>query len=193
VQETLSMFWFNSERWRSFHVGFARVRVLIVLLGLAPYLYFATARPLWPAAVVVALGELLQLWAAANLHKNEDLARRGPYAWVRNPMYVGRFIVGIGLSLALSLWWIALPVFAVVYAVYVHARVLREEDRLVEYLGDPYLDYCRQVGRWFPRRLPRLSEFASWSWSGVARNRQWRISLALIAVFALILVRRHYL
>jgi protein-S-isoprenylcysteine O-methyltransferase Ste14 len=187
------MHWFNAERWRGFHVAFARLRVLIVILGLAPYLYFATGAPLWPAALVVAAGELLQLWAAANLHKNEDLARRGPYAWVRNPMYVGRFIVGIGLSLALDLWWIALPVFAIIYVVYVRARVLREEERLVEYLGEPYVEFCRQVGRWFPRRIPAFSEFASWSWEGVRRNRQWRITLALIAVFGLIVLRRHYL
>lgn len=187
------MHWFNAERWRSFHVAFARLRIPIVVLGLVPYLYFATADPLWPAVLVAALGEFVQLWAAANLHKNEDLAVKGPYAWVRNPMYVGRFIVGVGLGLAIGLWWILLPVFIVVYALYVHARVLREEQRLVEYLGEPYVEYCRRAGRWFPRRIPRLSEFASWSWSGVRRNRQWRITLALVATFLLIIARQHYL
>lgn len=187
------MFWFNADRWRWVHVAFPKVRFLIVLLGLVPYLYFADGVPLWPGLAFVAAGELLQLWAAANLFKNESLAQRGPYAWGRNPMYSGRFLVGVGLALMLRLWWLMLPIFAVIYIVYVHARVLREEERLLEYLGEPYTEYCSRVGRWFPRRLPRLSEFVSWSWDGVARNRQWHVTLALVVVVLLVVARRQWL
>jgi len=184
------MHWFNAERLRPFHMAFARARVLLVILGLAPYLYFARGVPLWPAIAFLVVGELLQLWAAANLFKNEALAQTGPYAWVRNPMYIGRFLVGLGLGMALTFRWLVLPVFVVIYVVYVHARVLREEERLREYLGEPYIEYCGRVGRWFPRRIPRLGEFVSWSWASVARNHQLRVTVALAVVLLLVVARR---
>jgi len=187
------MHWFNTERWRPLHVGFAKVRLVLVLLGLIPYVYFAQGVPLWPALILVVLGELLQLWAAANLHKQEALAHTGPYAWVRNPMYTGRFVVGLGLGLALDPRWIVVPVFVVIYVLYAHARVLREEALLREQLGRPYAEYCQRVGRWFPRRLPALSEFVCWSWAGVIRNRQLRVTAGLLVVMLLVVARRELL
>jgi protein-S-isoprenylcysteine O-methyltransferase Ste14 len=184
------MHWFNTSRWRSFHVAFARLRILIVLLGLVPFFYLAKGPPLWLALVFMVPGELLQLWAAANLFKNEALAQTGPYAWIRNPMYVGRFLVGVGLTLIVAVWWWLLPVYVVIYAVYVHARVLREEGRLREYLGEPYVEYCSRVGRWLPRRLGRLHDSLSWSWENVRRNRQLRVTAALLVVLLLVVVRR---
>jgi len=187
------MYWFNADRWRWVHVAFPKVRALLLLVGLVPYLYFAQSVPLWPAIAFLVAGELLQLWAAANLFKNETLAQTGPYAWIRNPMYSGRFLVGVGLAVMLSLRWLMLPIFAVVYIVYVHARVLREEERLREYLGEPYTEYCRRVGRWFPRRFPRPAGLVSWSWASVARNHQLRVTLGLVIVVLLVVARRELL
>jgi len=184
------MQWLNDSRLRPLHVWFVRLRWVLVLVGLVPFLYLAEGVPLWPALAFLVPGELLQLWAAANLNKNENLAESGPYAWIRNPMYGGRFLVGCGLVLLLNVRWFVLPLYVIVYCLYAHSRVLREEDRLKVYLGDPYLDYCRRVNRWFPRWPRRGGRSLTWSWRSVLRNHQLRVTLALLVLLALTVARR---
>lgn len=187
------MYWFNERRWRWLHVLFAKWRVALVVLGLVPYLYLAQGGSLWAGLACLVPGELLQLWAAANLNKNEALADTGPYAWVRNPMYIGRLLVGVGLTLMVSVWWLLLPIFVMIYVLYVHARVLREEERLHSYLGDAYIEYCRRVGRWMPRVIPKLRQSLSWSWESVRRNHQLRVTAALALVVLMVIARRQLL
>ena len=71
-------------------------------------------------------GELIQLWSFASLDKNSDLAIRGPYALVRNPMYLGRYFILLGFLILLGAWWV-LVVYSVVYWFYMDTRVEREE------------------------------------------------------------------
>jgi len=72
----------------------------------------------------------------------------GPYAWVRNPMYLGHLIFFLGLAAVLRSW-IALAVFAF-HAVWFDLRVREDETRLLGLFGGPYLGYCKRVKRWIP-------------------------------------------
>ena len=78
----------------------------------------------------------------------DRIVDRGPYRWVRNPMYLGHLVFFAGLALALRSW-VALAVFAVP-AVWFDRRVREDEARLAERFGEPYRDYCRRVKRWIP-------------------------------------------
>ena len=140
---------------------------------------------MWPGVAVALLGELTQLWASAHLHKNVDLVLSGPYALVRNPMYVGRFLVGLGLVLLTWRWFLILP-YVAGFWLYAQARVLGEEGRLRERFGDAYGHYCRAVRRWLP--LPPRQRFsdARWSWEAVRRNHQHRVTAALLLGLALL-------
>ena len=72
----------------------------------------------------------------------------GPYAYTRNPMYLGHLIFMAGL--ALTFWsWFALFLFAV-RAVWFHSRVLHDEERLQEIFGAEYEAYRARVKRWIP-------------------------------------------
>ena len=78
----------------------------------------------------------------------EQLVTSGPYALTRNPMYLGHLIFLAGLSLTLrSLLSTALTLAT---ALWFHARVLRDERRLVARFGEPYRDYATRVKRWIP-------------------------------------------
>lgn len=78
----------------------------------------------------------------------ERIVERGPYRWLRNPMYMGHLIFFAGLAATLGSW-IAVAVLAF-HALWFDRRVREDEARLVERFGDSYRDYCRRVKRWIP-------------------------------------------
>jgi len=78
----------------------------------------------------------------------ERLVATGPYAYCRNPMYLGHVIFLIGLTLTLQSWLAALLTISV--AVWFHLRVLGDEKKLVARLGEPYSNYLSSVKRWIP-------------------------------------------
>ena len=69
----------------------------------------AVSRPVLPwysiGAGLAVLGILVRLWASGYVKKNEELATRGPYAWVRHPLYVGNLLLAAGFALVAHLWW----------------------------------------------------------------------------------------
>ena len=78
----------------------------------------------------------------------ERLVTTGPFAYSRNPMYLGHVIFLLGLTLSLRSVLAAL--ITVANAVWFHFRVQRDEKRLRERFGQPYLDYTARVRRWIP-------------------------------------------
>jgi len=78
----------------------------------------------------------------------ERLVATGPYAYTRNPMYLGHLIFLSGLALTLKSW-LAASITAIV-ACWFHRRVLGDEKKLVERLGQPYMVYLASVKRWLP-------------------------------------------
>jgi protein-S-isoprenylcysteine O-methyltransferase Ste14 len=74
---------------------------------------------------------------------------RGPYRFVRNPMYTGVLMIGISLGVALGTWIV--PLMATVIFVFFALRTQIEERYLIERFGDRYRDYMKQVGRFFPK------------------------------------------
>lgn len=156
---------------------------LVVLLALY-------AQRAWlPAAFAVsAFGEFIQVWSFASLVKNEQLTARGPYVLVRNPMYLGRFFLILGLLMLFGNVWV-LVAYTVFYWFYMANRVGREEKRLRGLLGEPYERYCAQVNRFWPT-LSRLTDPAMrfFSVSVLRRNNgHWNL-LSMLAAYAVIWV-----
>lgn len=78
----------------------------------------------------------------------ERIVAKGPYRWVRNPMYLGHLIFLAGLALVLHSW-LGAALFAF-HVFWFDARVREDEQRLAELFGDSYREYCRRVKRWIP-------------------------------------------
>lgn len=78
----------------------------------------------------------------------ERLVFTGPYAYTRNPMYLGHLIFLTGLTLVLKSWLAALITIAV--ALWFHTRVRGDETKLIQRLGQSYVNYLASVKRWIP-------------------------------------------
>jgi hypothetical protein len=94
------------------------------------------------------------------------LVASGPFALVRNPLYLGNASLWIGFAFSANLPWLA-PLFIALLGFEYHAIVRWEEGLLEKRLGDRYLAYADQVPRWFPKLAastgsPRVGELFSW-------------------------------
>jgi protein-S-isoprenylcysteine O-methyltransferase Ste14 len=101
---------------------------------------------------VAILGLALRAWAAGCLAKNQQLSTSGPYAYTRNPLYLGTLIVAFGLILA-SRNWILGALFTVVF-VFVYLPVIQLEQQHLQALFSDYADYTGQVPILIPRLTP---------------------------------------
>jgi protein-S-isoprenylcysteine O-methyltransferase Ste14 len=78
----------------------------------------------------------------------DRLVATGPYALTRNPMYLGHIIFLIGLALTLKSWLAA--IITMITAIWFHTRVVGDEKKLIQTLGQPYVNYLASVKRWIP-------------------------------------------
>ena len=105
------------------------------------------------AGVPISLGGLaLRAWAAGCLAKNRELARSGPYAYTRNPLYVGTLLVAAGLVVASRNLWLGI-LFAAVF-VFVYLPVIQLEEQHLRELFPEYAAYAAEVPALLPRFRP---------------------------------------
>jgi protein-S-isoprenylcysteine O-methyltransferase Ste14 len=121
-------------------------------LGIACLILIATqVKHAWffPGLLVSILGEAFQIWCLSTIKTQKKLTITGPYMFMRNPMYIGRFFLVFGVLMMTANIWI-MTAFAVFYYFYMVNRVKREEKVLAELFGKDYEDYCRDVNRYIP-------------------------------------------
>ena len=165
---------------------FLKLRYVLFLGVLVLLRYRADATWLLPAFLVSLFGEAIQLWSFASLVKNEQLTARGPYVLVRNPMYLGRFFLILGIVLLFGNPYVSVA-YVVLYYFYMVNRVGREEKRLKELLGQPYRDYSARVNRFVPS-FGRLSDSAVrfFNWSVLFRNNGHWNFLAMLVFYGVL-------
>ena len=100
------------------------------------------------------VGLALRVWAQMHLHfrlrTSMRLTLTGPYAYIRNPVYVGNIFMACGLCVGGELLWMA-PLGLLWCAVLYTFVVRYEEAFLVERYGKDYAAYLERVPRWFPK------------------------------------------
>ena len=160
-----------------------------VWLLIVPFVLLARPTPplLALGAALAALGVLLRGWAAGFIHKDQDLSTSGPYAHTRNPLYLGSFLIGLGVVVAAGRWELAL-LFGVYYGV-VYRAVMRAEARALEQrFGERYALWARDVPLFFPRVVPRRAGSAEpaparFSLDRWRRNREYEALAGVLAGF----------
>ncbi len=104
---------------------------------------------------LILLGQTIRVSArgykAENSRESQALIQGGPYQIVRNPMYLGIFLIGLGVVLAVFKWW-AVLIFILVFAIRYIMLIFKEEKKLLVVFPEVYKDYCRRV----PRIIPSL-------------------------------------
>jgi protein-S-isoprenylcysteine O-methyltransferase Ste14 len=111
--------------------------------------------------VLVAIGELVRVWGVHHIgavsrtrsDRLGPLVATGPFAVVRNPLYLGNISIWVGFAFVARLPWMA-PLVLAVLALEYHAIVRWEEQFLESRLGDSYRAYRARVPRWVPNFSP---------------------------------------
>lgn len=163
-------------------------------------MFFWLARPghlsIPAGAAVVLVGLGIRAWAAGILEKDRELAVSGPYAFTRNPLYLGSFVIGIGAVIAGGRPWFGL-LFLAFFALMYRGAMIRESDRLAKRFGIDYQRYREAVPMFFPRPAPYEPASASgtdpharsFSLARYIRNREYEALLGAVAAFALLALK----
>jgi protein-S-isoprenylcysteine O-methyltransferase Ste14 len=134
-----------------------RIRVPLGFVTAAVYVFEVARRPAHPTAIAWSLalvlpGLLLRAVASGTVKKNRELAVTGPYAYTRNPLYLGSMLMAAGFAVALLSWPLALLLAAGFAVIYI--PVIASEERFLRDTFPGFEDYCRRVPRLIPRLTP---------------------------------------
>ncbi len=148
----------ESELPKTWFRGFiqGKTRIMLAWIFAAVLVFSAREYPQWPGILVCFFGASIRYWASGYLRKDTRPAVGGPYAHVRNPLYLGTYLMALGTAWAIENY-ILLAVVTVAFAVIYHFIILDEEVKLRRIFGQPYLTYSALVPRFFPRPLPASS------------------------------------
>jgi protein-S-isoprenylcysteine O-methyltransferase Ste14 len=113
----------------------------------------------------VIAGLLIRLWSNGYAIKNDKLTISGPYAYVRNPLYLGTFLIAIGFVFILKMGYIVGPLFLGALIFMYYNTIQSEQKMLLEKFGQKFKNYCAKV----PAMLPSLTPYTD--------GDQWPFSL----------------
>ncbi|HKN69124.1 MAG TPA: isoprenylcysteine carboxylmethyltransferase family protein [Gemmatimonadaceae bacterium] len=146
-------------------------------------------------AIVVVAGEWVRLAgvaAAGTVTRRRSrtvqrLVTYGIFAWVRNPLYVGNFLIWMGFTIISGVYWF-LPLAIVIFAIEYSLIVRYEEGVLESIFGGEYLAYRQSTPRWIPRP-PAARAAGPHDWSEAWRSEvstflQYAVLAGLFAVKA---------
>jgi protein-S-isoprenylcysteine O-methyltransferase Ste14 len=188
-------------KWRSY----TPIPLLAAMLILARPTLLTVAIGL----VIALAGELARIWAVsyaggATRTLTPGVGRLitgGPFGHVRNPLYVGNFLLSLGLLVAawpakwsfavaggISIPWL-LPVFLAAFALQYGFIVALEEDTLRASLGPVFEAYCKAVPRWIPRLAAYADKFpAQGNFKAAVRSDRRSIQSSCLVLLALVIM-----
>jgi len=166
----------------------ARLRVPSGFVLVAAFAWFAhpSARSLAFGVALSAAGLVLRAWAAGHLAKNQQLTTSGPYAYVRNPLYLGTLIVAAGLAIACRSLGLAI-LFALVF-LFVYLPVIMLEEQHLSELFPEFERYAGAVPSLLPYRRPRSSN-GRFFWALYRKNQEYQALLGFLAGLAWLIWR----
>jgi hypothetical protein len=174
---------------------FARYRVrlgyplaIVVLLLARP-----TPQSILYGALVGIPGLLLRASAAGYLHKQQVLTVTGPYAYTRNPLYLGSAVLALGAGIAAHSWPSA-AILVAYFALFYSVVMRREENELRQHHGSAFDQYARAVPLFFPRWMAaKLStgSAGSFSFAQYKKNHEWQAAAGFLLLLAALLALWH--
>ena len=171
-----------AKRWAP-RAARSRIAVSILLAAAACWLARPTHASVLAGAPVALLGLTIRAWAAGHLRKNQQLAVSGPYAHVRNPLYIGSLFVGAGFGLAANHITLLVAIVAV-FLIWFLPVVSEEEDHIRKILPG-YAEYENRVRRFVPSLAPQYESGARFDLRLYLKNREYS---ALVGFLAFMLV-----
>ena len=166
-----------------------RIRVPLGFAFAAFYLW--RSRPTWISLIIGAaialLGILLRAIASGHMEKNCVLTMTGPYAYVRNPLYLGSIIIGVGFGVAARDVWVFLAIVLLFGVVYL--PVILSEEAFLRSQFREYDDYARRVPSLLPHTLLLRQIISGFSRELYFKHREYNSLLGAAAMLAALVIK----
>jgi protein-S-isoprenylcysteine O-methyltransferase Ste14 len=173
--------------------GWARVarRIRVPLGFIAAALYIWLARPSWVSIAAgifpILCGLSLRGFASGHVQKNRELTVSGPYAYTRNPLYLGSLLMAAGFAIAARSLWFLILMLLLFFLIYI--PVIAGEERYLRTAFPEYDDYARRVPRFLPRLTPYSAVKGQYSAALYWKHREYRASLGCTALLAILVAK----
>ena len=166
-----------------------RIRVPVGFAFAALYLWLArpTGVSILGGAAFIALGVLVRALASGQLNKNEQLAVGGPYAYTRNPLYLGSLVLALGFAIAARSLWVVAIIGVIFAAIYI--PVIKSEEVFLRKKFPGFDKYALEV----PSLIPRLTSLHRYdhqfSWKLYLKHREYNAALGSAGLIAALAVK----
>jgi protein-S-isoprenylcysteine O-methyltransferase Ste14 len=179
--------------WKTTHSRWSLVarRIRIPVGFVAAILFVWLARPtkmsLIAGTLVMIPGLVLRGLASGHVQKDKQLTTSGPYAYTRNPLYLGSLMMAGGFATAARSWWIVgimLLMFALIYV-----PVIAGEEKFLSAAFPEYEDYARHVPRLFPRFTPYGNQQSAYSSERYWKHREYEASIGCAVMLAVLMAK----
>jgi hypothetical protein len=134
---------------------------------------------------------MIRAWASGHIRKNAVLAVSGPYAYTRNPLYLGSFLLGLGFTVSGATWWLVALFAAWFLGLYIPVMKKEAQD-LRQIFSEDYEKYAEAV----PLFVPRVTAFRDGNASEIRfdpnlylRYREYRAAIGLVAALGLLALK----
>jgi len=172
-------------------------RIRVPLGFVFAVLFLWLARPTWLSLAwslwVVVPGVWLRGYASGYVKKNAELAVTGPYAYTRNPLYLGSMLIAFGFAGASRSVWILL-VLAILFAL-IYAPTIRSEEEFLRGRFSGFNEYAKQVPRLFPRLTPAPAsrgQTGRFSRDLYLKHREYNALIGAAAIYAALALRLYF-
>ena len=170
-----------------------RIRVPLGFIFAIVFMVFARPSVVTLAAGtgVVVIGLLVRAWASGHIRKALELAISGPYAYTRNPLYVGSFLMGVGFTVASGVWWLALLFSALFIGIYL--PVMRvEKDDIREIFGADYDEYAEHVPMLIPRFTPWRKTGVKFDFQLYLQYREYQAAIGVALAIGVLAAKAYF-
>lgn len=142
--------------------------------------------------VIAIFGLLIRAWASGHIRKAKILAVSGPYAYTRNPLYVGSLVMGLGFTIAAGVWWLSLLFLMLFVGIYL--PVMRvESDDMHRIFGDEFAQYEREVPLLIPRLTRRKKRGEKFDFQLYFQYREYRAAIGVGVALAILAAKAIWL
>jgi protein-S-isoprenylcysteine O-methyltransferase Ste14 len=169
-----------------------RIRVPLGFLFAAAYIYLAhpTILSICLGSAIALLGILIRALASGRVRKNEQLATSGPYAYTRNPLYLGSIILAAGFAVAARSWWVA--AIAIVILLVIYVPVIRGEEEFLRARFPEFGEYSRRVPRLFPRLRAHQGSPEGFSCHLYWQHREYNAAIGAALMVVALILKMHF-
>jgi protein-S-isoprenylcysteine O-methyltransferase Ste14 len=166
-----------------------RIRVPLGFLFAALFIW--RARPTWTSiavgAGIAAVGVAIRAVASGHISKNSELTTSGPYAYTRNPLYLGSVVVAAGFAFAARSLFVIIALVVLFVAIYVPVILAEETFLRSQFPG--FENYSRQVPRLLPRFGKRAITSGSFSRERYLKHREYNALIGTAVMIAALVAK----